>query len=103
MVRRLGLGKNNHLTYTSLALNPRMLKKSFYGIVPIRNRLSFAIIRYEYLLNKVKRFFSGSEWGHVRNYAMNCTKVLHFAVDAVLNVFDRAGMSPQNLKKKNTV
>ena len=23
MVRRLGLGKNNHLTYTSLALNPR--------------------------------------------------------------------------------
>ena len=27
MVRRLGLGKNNHLTYASLALNPR------YGIV----------------------------------------------------------------------
>ena len=23
MVRRLGLGKNNHLTYASLALNPR--------------------------------------------------------------------------------
>ena len=23
MVRRLGLGKNNHLTYDSLALNPR--------------------------------------------------------------------------------
>ena len=23
MVRRLGLGKNNHLTYGSLALNPR--------------------------------------------------------------------------------
>ena len=28
MVRRLGLGKNNHLTYASLALNPR-----FYGIL----------------------------------------------------------------------
>ena len=25
MVRRLGLGKNNHLTYASLALNPRDL------------------------------------------------------------------------------
>ena len=25
MVRRLGLGKNNHLTYDSLALNPRYL------------------------------------------------------------------------------
>ena len=25
MVRRLGLGKNNHLTYASLALNPRYL------------------------------------------------------------------------------
>ena len=29
MVRRLGLGKNNHLTYTSLALNPR------YDIAPV--------------------------------------------------------------------
>ena len=28
MVRRLGLGKNNHLTYASLALNPRYV---FYG------------------------------------------------------------------------
>ena len=26
MVRRLGLGKNNHLTYTSLALNPQYRK-----------------------------------------------------------------------------
>ena len=26
MVRRLGLGKNNHLTYASLALNPRYPK-----------------------------------------------------------------------------
>ena len=26
MVRRLGLGKNNHLTYASLALNPRNIK-----------------------------------------------------------------------------
>ena len=26
MVRRLGLGKNNHLTYASLALNPRYWK-----------------------------------------------------------------------------
>ena len=25
MVRRLGLGKNNHLTYDSLALNPRYM------------------------------------------------------------------------------
>ena len=25
MVRRLGLGKNNHLTYASLALNPRIV------------------------------------------------------------------------------
>ena len=25
MVRRLGLGKNNHLTYASLALNPRFI------------------------------------------------------------------------------
>ena len=25
MVRRLGLGKNNHLTYASLALNPRYI------------------------------------------------------------------------------
>ena len=25
MVRRLGLGKNNHLTYASLALNPRFV------------------------------------------------------------------------------
>ena len=27
MVRRLGLGKNNHLTYASLALNPRLVLK----------------------------------------------------------------------------
>ena len=39
MVRRLGLGKNNHLTYASLALNPRKLSlnvitlKSYYTIV----------------------------------------------------------------------
>ena len=26
MVRRLGLGKNNHLTYASLALNPRSVQ-----------------------------------------------------------------------------
>ena len=26
MVKRLGLGKNNHLTYASLALNPRYVK-----------------------------------------------------------------------------
>ena len=25
MVRRLGLGKNNHLTYASLVLNPRII------------------------------------------------------------------------------
>ena len=25
MMRRLGLGKNNHLTYASLALNPRLM------------------------------------------------------------------------------
>ena len=32
MVRRLGLGKNNHLTYASLALNPRtviLVKKEY--------------------------------------------------------------------------
>ena len=27
MVRRLSLGKNNHLTYISLALNPRYINK----------------------------------------------------------------------------
>ena len=35
MVRRLGLGKNNHLTYTSLALNPRnepIAYVSFYNM-----------------------------------------------------------------------
>ena len=31
MVRRLGLGKNNHLTYASLALNPRYLVM-FYSV-----------------------------------------------------------------------
>ena len=29
MVRRLGLGKNNHLTYASLALNPRFVAVKF--------------------------------------------------------------------------
>ena len=29
MVRRLGLGKNNHLTYASLALNPRYRGSKF--------------------------------------------------------------------------
>ena len=29
MVRRLGLGKNNHLTYASLALNPRNVNEKY--------------------------------------------------------------------------
>ena len=33
MVRRLGLGKNNHLTYASLALNPRFVCLRFDIIV----------------------------------------------------------------------
>ena len=30
MVRRLGLGKNNRLTYTSLTLNPRFIPEHFF-------------------------------------------------------------------------
>ena len=30
---------------------------------------------------------------------MSCTRVLQFAIDSMLNVIDRAGMSPQNLHK----
>ena len=33
MVRRLGLGKNNHLTYASLALNPRHVPDSWYEYI----------------------------------------------------------------------
>ena len=32
MLRRLGLGKNNHLTYASLALNPRIVLSLFVAI-----------------------------------------------------------------------
>ena len=32
MVRRLGLGKNNHLTYDSLALNPRYLMDTSHNM-----------------------------------------------------------------------
>ena len=38
MVRRLGLGKNNHLTYDSLALNPRHVDSdviSYLGIADL--------------------------------------------------------------------
>ena len=34
MVRRLGLGKNNHLTYASLALNPRYVQKDISKLSP---------------------------------------------------------------------
>ena len=33
MVRRLGLGKNNHLTYASLALNPRYIFDSYFMLL----------------------------------------------------------------------
>ena len=33
MVRRLGLGKNNHLTYASLALNPRNVMFVFQAVI----------------------------------------------------------------------
>ena len=35
MVRRLGLGKNNHLTYASLALNPRFEPLNKVGVKAI--------------------------------------------------------------------
>ena len=35
MVRRLGLGKNNHLSYASLALNPRNVETESTGDVKI--------------------------------------------------------------------
>ena len=40
MVRRLGLGKNNHLTYASLALNPRGV--TFYDCI---NTIYFPLIQ----------------------------------------------------------
>ena len=49
---------------------------------------------YCFLLNKMKRIFSGSQYGHVWNHAMSCTRVLQFAIDSMVNVIDRAGMSP---------
>ena len=51
---------------------------------------------YNSLLNKIKKTVSGSKYGHVWNHAMSCTSVLQFAIDSMLNVFDRAGVSPQN-------
>ena len=49
MVRRLGLGKNNHLTYASLALNPRFTyytigQKFCIGFIILGPSLSFNII-----------------------------------------------------------
>ena len=35
MVRRLGLGKNNHLTYASLALNPRYYEETRMSVIGI--------------------------------------------------------------------
>ena len=44
MVRRLGLGKNNHLTYASLVLNPRsrlLDNKSTTSIIPYHSNYLF--------------------------------------------------------------
>ena len=52
MVRRLGLGKNNHLSYASLALNPRLIYQThffFFGFGP-----SNSVIR------KDVEYYSGS-------------------------------------------
>ena len=44
MVRRLGLGKNNHLTYASLALNPRYLTaKAWHMKIKIDTWANFGV------------------------------------------------------------
>ena len=44
MVRRLGLGKNNHLTYASLALNPRD-GLALYAAVPYAGVKLYFVIK----------------------------------------------------------
>ena len=51
MVRRLGLGKNNHLTYASLALNPRSVSNvgmSFVRLI-IKQNLCLEIAMWKFL------------------------------------------------------
>ena len=62
MVRRLGLGKNNHLTYASLALNPR------YAQQP-RNEDQKLLILYD------------AHWSHV------CSPVIEWARENNITLF----------------
>ena len=44
MVRRLGLGKNNHLTYASLALNPRYVSPTEGKSIELASIICLAIL-----------------------------------------------------------
>ena len=55
MMRRLGLGKNNHLTYASLALNPRyiyIIKQIAGQLIQETNLIS--ILMHHMLLHKAQ-------------------------------------------------
>ena len=49
MVRRLGLGKNNHLTYASLALNPRNLDS--VGMLAVETLIRHHILHIVFIEN----------------------------------------------------
>ena len=63
MVRRLGLGKNNHLTYTSLALNPRyrvfLHSLSFVFSLKLACDFGFQCTSYSIKHVLAKAFFAG--------------------------------------------
>ena len=60
MVRRLGLGKNNHLTYASLALNPRYVVGTYQQhldvvLIMSINNMSVHEEKYQYLFVENKK------------------------------------------------
>ena len=64
MVRRLGLGKNNHLTYASLALNPRYNLYNFFFFFFFLIHLSihsFHNVSFCVVLSRYQRMWWSSE------------------------------------------
>ena len=59
MVRRLGLGKNNHLSYASLALNPRDAYSTLQGPV-VQSIVNLTSLLMTNLLTVVAKVFSNT-------------------------------------------